>query len=386
MKILHVCDSIIGGTGSYLAELLPYQSERYGDGNVTLIMPSLHLEYVEEKISSSSVRIVTFYRSTRLVGLFCLFFVYLFHRIKLAPDIVHAHSFGAGLVTRVTSLFTMRKGKIVYCPHGWAFDIQVARWRTACVALLERALSLFSSRLILISDHERRRAEDIGIPKRKLSTVHSGISAHIPDVTPTVWEDHRLKLLFVGRFDRQKGLDILLEAIEPLGEKVTLRIIGSNVVSSDFDPRRFFPFVEYLGWLPREEIGAHMAASDFLVVPSRWEGFGLVALEAMRLSLPVIASRVGGLRETLDNGRYGICFEPGNALDLRRCIEAIEHRTMDQWRTLAHQRFLSSFTSDSMTSSIDTIYAELTRVGPREAMSPIKSGNATTPERADIDC
>jgi glycosyltransferase involved in cell wall biosynthesis len=362
MKILHVCDSIIGGTGTYLAELLPHQGTEYGAGNVALLMPSSHLSHLEAAIPQSGVTILTFPRPNRLLGMFFLLFVYLYYLVNLQPKVVHAHSFGAGVITRITKLFSSIP--IIYCPHGWAFNMQGPRWRNALIERLEYLLSLATDRLILISGHEYQCARDIGIPQEKLRLVRSGIAVTPPKVEPKSWTDQRLKLLFVGRFDEQKGLDVLLDAIAPLGDRVVLRTIGDTVVSKgDFNPMRPLSFVEYLGWLDREQVAAHMKSADFLVVPSRWEGFGLVALEAMRLSLPVIVSRVGGLREIVDDGRYGLCFEPGHPGALRQCIETIQHESIAQWRQLARQRFMDSFTSASMTRAIDGLYSELSAEG-----------------------
>ena len=357
MKILHVCDSTIGGTGSYLAELLPYQAREYGRGNVALLMPTGHLPYLESDMTESDVQIVTFARKNRLLGMVCLFFAYIYHLLRFRPDVVHAHSFGAGVVIRL--LWPLTPARVVFCPHGWAFDMVAPRWRNLLVERIEWVLSLLCDRILMISGHEYERARDIGIAKSKLRIVRSGIAREAPALAPARWDDSRLKLLFVGRFDHQKGLDILLEAIEPLGDQVVLRTVGSSVVSTGFETRPL-PFVEHLGWLSRKDVTAQMRACDFLVVPSRWEGFGLVALEAMRLGIPVIASRVGGLREILDNGRFGPCFEPGDAAELRQRLIALTSDKVAEWRHVAHQRFLDAYTSDRMQREIDDLYQDAT--------------------------
>jgi glycosyltransferase involved in cell wall biosynthesis len=78
--------------------------------------------------------------------------------------------------------------------------------------------------------------------------------------------------------------------------------------------------VQLLGARNQEYIFSHLKEYDALLQPSIFEGFGLVAVEAMAAKIPVIASDIDGLAEVLDNGRYGICFPSGN---ISECANAI---------------------------------------------------------------
>ena len=356
MRILHVCDSIIGGTGSYLAELLPPQAALYGPGQVMLLLPRGHRGFIEPRLADSSVRFAFFPRPNRLMGMAALFFVYLWVRLRFAPDIVHAHSFGAGFVTRIARL---GRSRLIFCPHGWAFDMEVSPRVRSFVVALEKWLARRTERIVLISHHEVARAREIGIAESKLVAVPNGIAAAVPSVPAAAWSDTRLKLLFVGRFDRQKGLDVLLEAIRPLGGQVALRVVGAPVVSGGYRPDIVLDAVDYLGWLDRDGVAAQMKACDALVVPSRWEGFGLVAIEAMRLSVPVIASAVGGLKEILDSGRYGFSVPPNDAFALRTQLSAVSDEALRRIGAIGHERFRSHYTAERMVAQIDDLYRQL---------------------------
>lgn len=357
-RILHVCDSIIGGTGSYLAELLPLQAERYGAGNIMLLMPREHRGHIEPRLAASGVGFAFFRRPNRLLGMMILFFAYLKVRMGFGPTIVHAHSFGAGVVTRI--LRVLPRPRVVFCPHGWAFNMDVSPRTRRLIVAVERWLARGADLIVLISPHEVETAREVGIPEAKLVEVPNGIAALPPAIAPAVWGDDRIKLLFVGRFDRQKGLDVLIEAIRPLGDRFTLRVVGEPVVSGGKDPRVPLDFVDYVGWRDRNGVVAEMMACDALVIPSRWEGFGLVAIEAMRLSKPVIASTAGGLNDILDNGRYGLSFPPDDVAALRGLLETVDRPTLASFADKGHRRFADHYTADRMTAQIDDVYRRAT--------------------------
>lgn len=166
-----------------------------------------------------------------------------------------------------------------------------------------------ADRIVLISDHERREGVRIGIDPAALTTVLNGI-ADLHSERPARWQDDRVRVLFVGRLDTQKGFDTLLDAVEPIQDHVAVRVIGKAVAGPATTPRKRSPQIEYLGWRSLSEVATEIAAADVVVVPSRWEGFGLVALEAMCGGCAVVASDVGGLREIVADGETGYLVPP----------------------------------------------------------------------------
>lgn len=356
MRILHVCDSIIGGTGSYLAELLTLQAQRRGPGKVMLLMPYEHRDHVEPRLANSGVEFRYFTRKSRVRGMARLALTFLAVRREFRPDIVHGHTFGAGVITRV--LRFGRRPATVFCPHGWAFDIEMPALARKLLIVIERLLALRSEKIVLISEHEERRARAIGIADKRLALVPNGIAAAPPTIPAVPWDDNRLKLLFVGRFDRQKGLDLLIEAIRPLEDRVALRIVGAPAVSSGYHPPAL-PHVDIRGWRDRDGVVAEMKACDMLVVPSRWEGFGLVAVEAMRVGKPVLAAAAGGLNDIMDNGRYGMTVPVNDSLAIRTAIETLSAQKLTALAEAGHARFHDRYTAERMTDDIDRVYAEL---------------------------
>ena len=105
---------------------------------------------------------------------------------------------------------------------------------------------------------------------------------------------------------------------------ISLDIIGDgelrNKLEEQIAENKLEGKVQLLGARNQEYIFSHLKEYDALLQPSIFEGFGLVAVEAMAAKIPVIASDIDGLAEVLDNGRYGICFPSGN---ISECANAI---------------------------------------------------------------
>lgn len=114
-------------------------------------------------------------------------------------------------------------------------------------------------------------------------------------------------LLAIGRREPQKGFDVLLEALPP---SVNVRIAGLG----PYAPAH--PHVEWLGL--RKDVPELLRTANILVVPSRWEGFGLAALEGMAAGTPVIATAVDGLRDVVGDG--ALLVPPDDPVALRAAI------------------------------------------------------------------
>jgi glycosyltransferase involved in cell wall biosynthesis len=134
---------------------------------------------------------------------------------------------------------------------------------------------------------------------------------------------------YVGRIRREKGVDILLQAAGMLSRSVAFRlvIVGDGPEAPECKGLAASLGIESLiDWRPFVSPGrlAEVYRSfDVLVVPSRLEGFGLVAAEAMAQGVPVVAANVGGLPEVVEDGVTGLLFAPGNPADLADKLSAV---------------------------------------------------------------
>ncbi len=157
-------------------------------------------------------------------------------------------------------------------------------------------------------------------------------------------------LLFVGRPDPLKGLDILVSVAAQLEhpDGVRLLVVGGEGAPLEFDLQQEDiqnPLVEqqvsFLGRVEHDRLPYFYNAADVCVIPSYYESFGMVALEAMACGTPVVAARVGGLQSTIRDGETGFlipwhCPEPFvDRLELLLDNEALRQHIGDAARTAA---------------------------------------------------
>jgi glycosyltransferase involved in cell wall biosynthesis len=178
-----------------------------------------------------------------------------------------------------------------------------------------------------------------------------------------------VRVLFVGRLDTQKGFDTLLDAVEPIQDHVAVRVIGKAVAGPATTPRKRSPQIEYLGWRSLSEVATEIAAADVVVVPSRWEGFGLVALEAMCGGCAVVASDVGGLREIVVDGETGYLVPPDRPERLMHALARHDRATWQAMGAAGRARYETMFTAQRMNAELAALYAELSPVAREERMA-----------------
>jgi D-inositol-3-phosphate glycosyltransferase len=190
------------------------------------------------------------------------------------------------------------------------------------------------------------------LPSNKICTVPPGVDLEVfspatPDERLAARRDLGLAdserlVLFVGRIDPIKGLDALLAAERLLmdrGVAPVLLLVGGELdvagrpigalarVERDVESLGIAGRVRLVGSQPQGHLPSYYHAADVVAVPSRYESFGLVAVEAMACGTPIVASRVGGLRYTIEEGDSGFLVPPGNPLAL---AERLEHVLADE--------------------------------------------------------
>lgn len=145
------------------------------------------------------------------------------------------------------------------------------------------------------------------------------------------WEVHRpLRVLYVGRLVPEKGVQFLLEAVALIAKEMPceLWIAGNGPFEPDLRAKaeelKIISNVRWLGRVPwGKELFELMRQCDIFVLPSLGEGLPLTIVEAMSQSLPIIASRVGGIPEIVKDNTSGILVEPGNSLAIARAIRQV---------------------------------------------------------------
>ena len=168
---------------------------------------------------------------------------------------------------------------------------------------------------------------------RELQQIDKYPQAHIlnanqyPTPTADFEKSSTMRFLYVGRLDRAKGIYLLVDALEPLAGSYDLKltIVGSGPSESDFRRRcADCEWIEFTGHVSPQEVANRMAASDLLVVPSIWlENSPGAIVQALGLSLPVIASNKGGIPELVVDGENGILVRAGDEVAWRTTFKQV---------------------------------------------------------------
>lgn len=357
MRVLHAAETIKGGIATYLRDLLPLQARDFGGDSVIVVIPASQRGELPD---AGAVRIVCFddscsrAKAALRLALLCRKLV---HAERI--DILHLHSTFAGAVTRPLLAAAGGDVQLVYCPHGWAWDRQVSGLQAWLIKGFERLQACWTDAIVCISAHERTAACDAGISRGKLHLVVNGASLHsaAPVRVPFHWKEEHLRVVFMGRLDRQKGFDVLLEALALMPPVVHVAVVGAAVLG---DTKLTLPAsVDSLGWLNAGQLAHVLADADVVVVPSRWEGFGLVAIEAMRAGVPVVASAVGGLKEVVVDGETGYLVPPGAPAELAKVLKSTP---LEQWHAMGKAgrlRFVAYFNIERVAAELATMYKKL---------------------------
>ncbi|MBI4435269.1 glycosyltransferase family 4 protein [Candidatus Uhrbacteria bacterium] len=298
------------------------------------------------------------------------------------PDIVACHSTMAGLIGRLSL-----RGRIptIFTAHGWGFTQGAPLPRRLLLPVLERLAGRFCRRIICVSrnDLELARSHHIA-PDDKLVQIYNGIEAtdsrslgsarmagSARDDTREVRMAHTIRIFFVGRLALPKNPFLLVEAFarldRELQEQARVTIIGDGP-----DRERLEELIKKLGLqarveltgsIPREQVLARLGEeADLFVLLSRWEGFPYSILEAMAASVPVIASRVGGIHEMLEHGG-GIIIHGDDLASLTSALTTLLHdpQTREHLGAAAKRAVEQHFSVEQMCERTGTLYEEVVK-------------------------
>lgn len=362
MRILHVTEIVKGGLAAHLDEVIPAQIARYGRDNVRLIAPASQMKYLSATTNSvcrgfEDAQLGRLGKTLRLARA-------VRHGVRdFSPDIIHAHSTFGGVATRAPFRLGFRRTPTIYCPHAWSFAMDVAPWKRRAYALVERMLLPVTDVVVNETNEERDLALAFGLSSDKLRVIANGMTpepgAFVPRSLAAPGEENGLHLLFVGRFARQKGLDLLLEAaLRCADPAVVIHVVGE--ADDDYDPTAngVPPSVRLLGWATRSDLTAYLMAADALVMPSRWEGMPMIALEAMRAGLPIIANDIELMRDIVTPDT-GILIDANDADAFAKLLSTLDRERLRMLGQGARHSFETRFSVNRQIDAFDRLYSEV---------------------------
>ncbi|WP_415820753.1 glycosyltransferase [Bordetella tumbae] len=285
----------------------------------------------------------------------------------------------------VTSLHTTLHFWIASHPEKSADSKWMESFGTPMLSL-ERELMLKADAVRANSKaivEEIQKAYGFDFPVQSTRVVPHGMA----DVAVSAVEDsdHRgdaVNVLYVGRLEPRKGIDVLLEAIPVVMEacpSVRFTLVGDDTLPGPdgstykkaflkrHSRQAWLSSITFAGRLEQEALLQAYAQADVFVAPSRFESFGLVFLEAMRVGKPVIGCRAGGMPEVVEDGSNGLLAEPGDVQSLAQAIiKLVDSADLrDQMGRAGLQRFQEHFTARRMSEKSGELY-EIATAAHRE--------------------
>lgn len=262
-------------------------------------------------------------------------------------DVVHAHDWlVAHAAMTVHEFLDVPLVATIHATEAGRHQGHLPHPHNRTIDEVERWLARSAARVIVCSDYMSREVtRQFDVPPAKIDVVPNGVDALRFRARPRAVAAARARFAgsaplvsFAGRLVYEKGVQHLIAAVPRLLESTPdLRV----VIAGDGPYRRELeemahPAVTFAGFLGGHDLTALMAASDCYVVPSIYEPFGMVALEAAAAGTPVAVSHTGGLAEIVTPGTTGVTFTPQNPESLAAAITPVL-ADRDYARRLARQ-------------------------------------------------
>ena len=297
------------------------------------------------------------------------------------PDILHTHTAKAGTVGRVAALLAGRRAPpiVVHTFHGHVLRGYFGPLRSHFFRLLERWLAARTTALIAVSPQVRDDLVALGVaPPQRFVVVRLGIeldervaAGHNGRAESRRYlgiEPDRFAVGWIGRMTAVKRTDDVLVAFKRLREEgidAVLCMVGDGPDRPELERRAHELGVVrdtlFLGY--QEDVAPFYAAFDALVLPSSNEGTPVSAIEALAAGRPVVATRVGGVPDVVQEGRDGFLVDPGATDDLAERLTRLarDPDLRERMGAAGRERVLPRYAVARLIDDVDRLYRSLLR-------------------------
>ncbi len=285
-------------------------------------------------------------------------------------DVIHGHSSKAGALARMAALGL--PGIRLYTPHAFrTLDPSLGTGLRWLYSLVERVLSKIGSGIILVSEAEKQHALQLGLPASKLHVIPNGMAAQEPGAREAVRDrvgigQEQLCIGFVGRLVPQKAPERIIRAFALIAHKVTdtrLVMLGDGPLQSElYQLAEQLDINHQISWLEGENGAEFMSALDMFVMPSLYEAFPYVLLEAANAGLPIIATPVGGTDEMLADKVNGFMVKHDSSEALADALQQlIKDPQLRSRMGTASKNIGQKFSAVAMAENTLALYQRLIR-------------------------
>jgi glycosyltransferase involved in cell wall biosynthesis len=372
LKVFQLVRSVhLGGAEIVAFHLSEFIGSNYPD-KFEFVVVELHQTknvYSSDKkkdLVSRGIRIISLGNKSKIVSLIFGPVVLAYYIRKEKPDIVHSHTDLPDLMLsntrRIFSLFNLKFPKIVRTIHNtvlWPTHNKLGKYTEQ---RFENDRVVGVSGGALEAYNNLRNKYNLGMSPYQ-SIIHNGSAIPRRIDHPFKIDDKKINIAFCGRFENQKGIDVLIDRIRLINSKFDndflFHLIGSGSYQNEIlklsqDHSNVFVY----DTVPN--VADKLHAFDFLIMPSRFEGLVLISIEASFARVPVIAAFAPGLSETLPTD-WPLNFELENEVSLMHIIEKIKNNEFDlvTLKNKAYSYVSNEFSRSAMVDSYSTLYLEI---------------------------
>src|SRR4051812_39912677 len=350
--------TLVAGTVSPGEQSMSYVAEGLGVQVVTI--PHLHREISPVQDLLATIRLSKMMRADR-------------------PTILHTHTAKAGAVGRAAALLAGRARPpiVVHTFHGHVLRGYFGRPLTFVFRMLEKLLAHVTDALVAVSPEVRDELVALGVaPVEKFHVIRLGIEleTRVPERAEARAETRRVMGVrhdrflvgWTGRMTGVKRTDVVLRGFALLrrrGVHATLCMVGDGPdrlrieeLASELGIVRDCLFTGY-----QEDVGPFFAAFDVFVLPSANEGTPVTAIEALASGCPVVATRVGGVPDVVQDGEDGILIDPGSPEQLADALVRLagDPELRARMGESGRRRTLPRYAVSRLIDDMDSLYREL---------------------------
>jgi glycosyltransferase involved in cell wall biosynthesis len=362
MKVTHVlAPAAFGGLERVVYALSTGQQRRGHEVQVVMLLaagvaePTLAAQLRDQNVAASTMVVPrrAYWTHLRLLAE---------HFRNVEPDVIHTHGYLPDVLSRV--LMRRVGARRVSTVHGFVGGTRRGR--------LYEWLQCRAYRRIDAVAVSRRLAADLvsrGVPKARVHIIVNAVDSSGPPLGRDVARERLgvseglFSVGWVGRVSYEKGLDVLLEALNELRDlPIRLTIVGDGAARTELEQLTsrgsLRSMVHWAGILP--DPSRLMSAFDVLVLSSRTEGTPMALLEAMAAAVPVVATAVGGIPDVLTD-EHGLLVPSEDPLALANAIRAVylDRTGAARRASAARSRLNAEFSVNSWLDSYDRLYEGL---------------------------
>lgn len=364
-NIVHVVEATFAGVGRHVLDLAMYQSMRGSEVTVFYCTSRMSDSFAKQVKELDQIKWIELKatKKFRLVNIISAIRVARYCR-KNRVEVLHGHSSIGGLIGRIAGLFC--KATVMYTPNAFfSMNPTLAHHKKKVIACIERLLSVFSNHVICVSPEEIEHAKMyIKIAENKLRLIPNGIRPLVKinkteELSLLGIDESSLIIGFVGRFDEQKSpFDLIKICQHVLKRNSDIKFVfagdGPLLEKTKLFAKQkgIYDNVLFPGTVKGDRV---IQTFDIFLLPSQYEGFPYVLLEAVSSSVPIVTTK-GACASSLMKEDCGFIHEIGDIEGMAKSLLLLcDDSVLREKKSLNAKEVSEQFTIERMEQSISLL-------------------------------